>query len=170
VFVTTTQLLSNIECASIINDTEQYALNNGGWTTQRHVAYPTTDLSVETVPALKWLSKHLQTVLLPEFEGRFQNANELYIEDLFIAKYEYDSMKQSGLNEHEDGSPWSFVIPLNALSAFTGGGTQFVYLKDGLFRPSIGKSVMFNGKNRHSGVPITSGIRYIICWILWRQQ
>ena len=35
---------------------------------------------------------------------------------------------QSELAEHEDGTPWSFVVGLNELEQFDGGGTQFVKL------------------------------------------
>lgn len=67
------------------------------------------------------------------------------------------------LPEHEDGSPWSFVLPLNSPQEYDGGGTQFVEL-DGqpVFRPAQGTAVLFSGRNRHRGVAITRGVRYIL--------
>ena len=75
---------------------------------------------------------------------------------------------QAGLDEHEDGSSWSFVVPLNPPSEYEGGGTQFVSLEDKpLFRPKKeGRAVMFSGQNRHRGVPITGGKRYVLAGFL----
>ena len=38
-------------------------------------------------------------------------TGSLTLEDVFVAKYE--AGKQTELAEHEDGSYWSFVLPLN---------------------------------------------------------
>eukprot|EP00729_Bicosta_minor_P006387 gene6387-17794_t len=116
-------------CTNVVATAEAFAGANGGWTTKRHVAYSTNDLSVDTIPALQWLQKEIQQQLLPAFEKNYGSA-----------KYEFNANGQPGLSEHEGGSPWSFVIPLNASSDFDG----------------------FSGKNRHCGVPITRGVRYIL--------
>lgn len=74
---------------------------------------------------------------------------------------------QSGLEEHEDGTPFSFVVALNDLSEFEGGGTQFVKLKNQpTFRVPRGDACAFSGYNRHCGVPVTSGKRYILAGFL----
>ena len=166
VYISKNNILTKTECNNIVRDTEIFA-SKSGWGKTRHVAYPTTDLSVDNVPALQWVTAKIKQLLLPRFEQLFQlKTNCMYIDDMFVAKYEYKEGKQAGLNEHEDGSPWSFVIPLNECIEFDGGGTQFVYLEPGLFRPKQGKCVMFSGKNRHSGVPITRGVRYILAGFL----
>lgn len=71
------------------------------------------------------------------------------------------------LEEHEDGSQWSFVIALNNASEYEGGGTKFVELKSApVFRPAVGCATLFSGKNRHCGVAITAGTRYILAGFL----
>lgn len=104
------------------------------------------------------------------------NNKRLHIQDLFVAKYEHRAKQrapkdaegqqpscQSGLREHTDSSPWSFVIPLNDPDQYTGGGTCFVNVSGRpVYRPSTGIAVMFAGQNRHCGVPVTSGVRYIL--------
>jgi len=168
VYISLDKILSTDDCRQIILAAELYATENGGWSTQRHIAYPTKDLSVESLPSLlQWLPTKIKQHLLPAFEKLYSlKANSLFIEDMFIAKYEFDETKcgQRGLGEHEDGSPWSFVVPLNERTEFDGGGTKFVYLNHGeqLYRPTQGKCVFFSGKNRHCGVPITRGVRYIL--------
>lgn len=37
------------QCENIIKAAEKYAAENGGWTTNRHIGYPTTDLPLEAV-------------------------------------------------------------------------------------------------------------------------
>jgi predicted 2-oxoglutarate/Fe(II)-dependent dioxygenase YbiX len=67
------------------------------------------------------------------------------------------------LPEHEDGSPWSFVLPLNAPHNYDGGGTQFVDLEGApTLCPPQGTALLFSGRNRHRGVAITRGVRYIL--------
>ena len=58
-------------------------------------------------------------------------------------------------------SPFAFVVPLN--DGFEGGGTQFVQLEGApIFRPAVGRALLFSGKNRHQGVATTKGVRYIL--------
>ena len=66
---------------------------------------------------------------------------------------------QKSLNYHNDGSEFSFIIALN--EDFTGGGTHFKE-KNKLIKLGIGDCVIFCGLNKHKGVEITSGVRYIL--------
>jgi hypothetical protein len=72
---------------------------------------------------------------------------------------------QRSLEEHEDGSPYSFVLALN--SGFQAGGTTFTQL-DGAptILPNVGDAVVFHGRNRHAGAAITHGTRYILAGFL----
>ena len=169
VHVPDSAFMSATDCATIVREAEAHAAGHGGWTTKRHVAYPTKDIAAKDVAALHWLPGRIQQDLLPGFELHYGlRRGSLFIEDLFVAKYEFDASSgdgQPGLVEHEDGSPWSFVVPLNAAANFDGGGTRFVHPIPGgqqLFRPPLGTAVMFSGKNRHCGVSITRGVRYIL--------
>ena len=71
---------------------------------------------------------------------------------LFVCKYEYKEGKQTKLDAHIDGTPYSFVVALNNPSTeFTGGGTRFTS-SDLTYRPSTaGTAVIFSGKNEHEG-------------------
>lgn len=117
--------LSALVCASIISDAESYASSNDGWTTNRHTSYPTTDLPLDSIYG-KFSSIHglINCEILPQIASSY-NLNEEYLRigELFIAKYEFNESKQSGLGAHVDGTPWSFVIALNdPIREFTGGG------------------------------------------------
>lgn len=86
-------------CAQIIHDAEVCASLNGGWTANRHSAYPTTDLPLETIYG-KFSSIHglVNGYLLPKIASFFGlNEDFLSIGELFVAKYEYGVNKQAGL-------------------------------------------------------------------------
>ena len=99
----------------------------------------------------------------------------LEVDDVFLIKYEYDPSadppKQNYLKVHRDDSVLSFVINLNRSGIdFENGGTHFVeHTNDKneivpyLVNPrNIGTLVSFCGKQRHSGYPITKGVRYVL--------
>ena len=173
VVYTSTQVLSAEECSRMIKLASAHA-DEKGWSTRRHAAYPTTDLAVGDVQTLAgWVPQAIKERLLPEFESKFGlPSHGLVIEDLFVAKYEFSpkdgSKGQAGLPVHEDGNAWSFVVPLNPPTEYTGGGTQFVELEDSpIFRPEVeGHAVMFSGQNRHCGVQIEGGVRYVLAGFL----
>jgi hypothetical protein len=86
-------------CAQIIHEAEVCASLNGGWTANRHAAYPTTDLPLEAIFG-KFSSIHglVNGYLLPEIASFFGlNEDFLSIGELFVAKYEYGVKKQAGL-------------------------------------------------------------------------
>eukprot|EP00746_Dinoflagellata_sp_MGD_P060994 gnl/MRDRNA2_/MRDRNA2_25847_c0_seq1.p1 gnl/MRDRNA2_/MRDRNA2_25847_c0~~gnl/MRDRNA2_/MRDRNA2_25847_c0_seq1.p1 ORF type:complete len:437 (-),score=85.25 gnl/MRDRNA2_/MRDRNA2_25847_c0_seq1:156-1466(-) len=193
VLISPKEVLSSEECQLIIADAEAHASLNGGWESARHEAHATTDLAVDDVPALAaWLPQVIKDKLLTQFETAFAlDAESLYIDDMFVAKYEakiasragadwyngsstrdgvemsLESQAQAGLGEHTDSSAWSFVLPLNPRHHFQGGGTKFVDIdREPTFSPPMGYATMFNGKNRHSGVPVSAGVRYILAGFL----
>jgi len=157
--------LSIEDCEMIIAKAESFAAENGGWTKQRHTDYPTTDLPLEAVLGhCSSIHGLVNGVVLPQIAALFGlNEDFLHIGELFVAKYEFKEGKQKGLGAHVDGTPWSFVVALNDPSLdFEGGGTFFVN-ENALYRPTeAGTAVLFSGKNLHSGVAITSGVRYIL--------
>jgi hypothetical protein len=73
-----------------------------------------------------------------------------------------ESASQVFLPLHTDQSSHSFIIPLNASSEYTGGGTYFPSL-DCILRPGVGQALFFPGGSiLHGGQPITAGTRYIL--------
>ena len=71
------------------------------------------------------------------------------------------------MEPHIDGSILSFQILLN--DEFEGGGT---YFNDGIiYKPNTGDLCIHTGKVYHSGVPITSGTRYLlICFFSFNKK
>ena len=163
------------ECSKIIEYAEAHGLERGA----RHAAHETTDVSCFDVPQLRWVVPCCRQRILTRLAEAFGGDNisedpnssfkvsaswgdgtsEFVLCDLFVARYTADG--QRALEEHEDGSPFAFVVPLN--DGFEGGGTQFVELEGApIFRPAVGRALLFSGKNRHRGVATTKGVRYIL--------
>lgn len=156
-------ILSKNICDYIIYESELYAEKNNGWTHQRHNKYPTTDLPIKMINNINiFIHNFVIHNIFPLFSKSFNlNIYQLYINDLFVVKYEYD--KQNNLEFHKDGNLLSFNILLNDISEFEGGGTIVKY-NDGdiLYNIKKGDVIMHSGKIDHSGNKITSGKRYIL--------
>ena len=157
-------VLSKSECQALRLAAEDYAAVHG-WTTKRHVAYPTHDLPTTVLgEAGEVLERAVATKLLPEMAARFGlDRSRLGVLEMFLAKYSVVPGGLAQLEEHEDGSQWSFVIALNDATEYAGGGTKFVEMKGKpVFRPAVGCATLFSGKNRHCGMAISAGVRYIL--------
>jgi hypothetical protein len=152
-------------CNWIINEAEQYAKNNGGWTTIRHELYPTTDIQVEKI-------KSICNFIFVSLENIFKKITKSYclsnetnynIKDLFIVKY--NEQFQNELELHNDDSFLSFNLLLNHENDFEGGGTFFY---DGIISYlQQGDMLVHSGKIKHSGIAITKGTRYVlVCFIM----
>ena len=154
------KLFSKNVCEWLIFESEQYAKNNGGWTTRRHESYPTTDIPIEKI-------KSIFNFVLFSFTDIFNKIKKSYcfteevsfnIKDLFIVKY--DEQMQNKLDLHHDGSFLSINILLSDPKDFEGGGT---YFNDGLtVFLEQGDVLVHSGKVKHSGLPVTKGTRYIM--------
>ena len=154
------KLFSKNICEWIIFESEEYAKNNGGWTTRRHENYPTTDIPVEKI-------KNIFNFVLFSFTDIFNKIKKSYcfteevsfnIKDLFIVKY--DEQMQNKLDLHHDSSFLSINILLSDPKDFEGGGT---YFNDGLtVFLEQGDVLVHSGKVKHSGLPVTKGTRYIM--------
>ena len=173
-------LLSRDLCQDIINKAEAYALDqvddqgNDGWTTNRHIAYPTTDIPVESIfGTLSSLHAYVDCHLLPHIAKNFNlNEENLHIGELFVAKYQHEDSSdkkepQTGLPAHVDGTPYSFVAALNDGTEYENGGTSFTRRHPSQEQKvwkcdKAGSVIFFSGKNEHKGVAITSGVRYIL--------
>jgi hypothetical protein len=151
-------------CRFIINESEKYAQNNGGWTTKRHHNYPTTDLPVEKITSIFGLVLETMNTILNKVSksyGLHENM-KINITDLFVVKYKDDA--QNHLEMHCDGSFLSFNILLSDKNDFEGGGT---YFDDGLTAHlEQGDIFIHSSRIKHAGLPITKGTRYLLVGFL----
>lgn len=147
-------------CEWIIFESEEYAKNNGGWTTSRHENYATTDIPVEKILSIfRYILYSFQTIFKKiETSYCLPKNTEFNIIDLFIVKYSENA--QNCLDLHHDGSFFTINILLNDASEFEGGGTYFndgttVFLEQG-------DMLVHSGKMKHAGIQITKGKRYLL--------
>jgi hypothetical protein len=147
-------------CDWIIFESEEYAKNNGGWTTSRHENYATTDIPVEKiVPVFRFVLHSFQTIFQKiQTSYCLPKDTEFNIKDLFVVKYSENA--QNSLDLHHDGSFITVNILLNDASEFEGGGTYFndgttVFLEQG-------DMLIHSGKIKHAGIQITKGKRYLL--------
>jgi hypothetical protein len=162
-----------------------------GWTTRRHVNYPTTDIPINEIQGgvmLPWFREALRTRLLPWaaacFPALVEDAVEdtpndvktaqerirrlepedLWVYDAFVARYDGSETLRGGraaLPLHRDKSLISFTVGLNAKSDFGGGGTFFSHLNRTI-NTDTGEAVVFAGGVEHAGAATTSGTRYVL--------
>jgi hypothetical protein len=147
-------------CRYIINECEKYAKINGGWMTTRHHKYPTTDLPVDKIPSIFGIILETLKTITNKIRLSYGLHDDMVIDikDLFVVKYSHDA--QNHLEMHTDGSFISFNILLNESSEFEGGGT---YFDDGLTSClEQGDILIHSSRIKHSGLPITSGCRYLL--------
>lgn len=147
-------VLSEVECNDVIRRAERYA-EQFGWSKGRHIDYdvrPTQDLPVPVLydneADLQALHHRFKARIYPRIAAEYDlDAGLIHVTDLFITKYDSER-KERSLALHQDKSPWSFVIPLNA--DFTGGGTYFPNSKV-KYDPPVGSALIFNGIQYHGG-------------------
>jgi hypothetical protein len=158
------KIYSHDICTYIINECEKYAKLNGGWMTNRHNDYPTTDLPVDKIPAIFGIILETLKTITNKISISYGLHDDMVldIKDLFVVKYSHDA--QNHLEMHTDGSFLSFNILLSDPSDFEGGGT---YFDDGLIsRLEQGDILIHSSRIKHSGLPITSGCRYLLVGFL----
>ena len=155
-------VLSLEECNYIINESEIYG-SIYGWKNDRHEYHPTVDNDIKNIPNLKhFIENMVYKKIIPKYEHYYNiPTHKLNIDEIFIVKYSIGG--QTFLEPHIDGDEFSFVITLN--NNFTGGGTYFINTKEKI-NSTIGSAVIFCGKNKHMGLEITSGTRYILAGFL----
>ena len=183
VFRSKTPLIDPKDCAWVIEQVEAQAAVSG-WTKDRHVQAPTTDIPVSAVPAIRdWFDGVLTSILFPMLAARYPDAiadpSELRVLDAFVVRY--DAREQASLPTHQDENTFSFTIALNDRSEYEGGGTCFTRLRPAGSEPGVefgetilnadaGGVVAFPGKLRHGGNCVTSGRRYIIPLFIYAEQ
>ena len=159
-----TKVYTSDICKYIINESEKYATNNGGWTTKRHHNYPTTDLPVEKIPSIFGLVLETMNTIVIKIKKSYGLNDSIIVNvnDLFIVKYK--DVEQNYLEMHHDGSFLSFNILLSNTQDFDGGGT---YFDDGLTAYlEQGDILIHSSRIKHSGLPINKGTRYLLVGFL----
>ena len=117
--------LSEADAAALVGATERAAQRRGGYTSERHESYPTTDLPLATVLALgfnassvdarRQLERALDAALAAvkrELAHRCgAREAELRAADTFVIRYGADG--QRALRAHTDGSRFSATVTLS---------------------------------------------------------
>lgn len=155
-------LLSREQCERAVREAEDHARENGWNLEGHHDNYPTTDLAVHQVPALRgWMADLMVETVLPLLAKQFDRPRlGLSVQDLFVVRYEVDH--QPDLPMHRDGSEISFVISLNELSNYEGGGT-FFGLDNETHLVEQGSMLSFRGSTMwHGARAVTQGTRYVL--------
>ena len=155
-------LISKEICLWIIYESEKYA-KEIHWSRERHKEYPTIDNNINKIKSINnYIYNITYLNIIPFIEKKYNlNINSLGIHEIFIVKYNLNG--QIKLEEHIDGSEFSFIITLN--NDFTGGGTKFKYIESKIVTDP-GDVIVFCGKHKHKGIEIKSGERYIIAGFL----
>ena len=157
----------------LVNMGEAVASAVGGWRTDRHEHYPTTDFSLsEDFPPryTRTIMDLARAYLLPhmaQLAGIL--LEDLVLEDLFIVKYEVasDGSSQQHLGPHRDGSTWTFSMGLNSRAEYEGGGTRLLEHGLGTFHSSPTTVLMHSGQILHEGLRISRGRRYLLVGFVW---
>jgi hypothetical protein len=142
-----------------------------GWQKTRHAEYPTTDLNLVTDPFTKadrkWLAGMLNRRLSPLIERIYGiTPGAIRADDMFVVRYD---SQQTGLVRHTDFGDISINILLS--SDFEGGGTRFwnrlTKKSFATVQPTqVGQVLTHSSQLRHEGLPVSSGIRYILVGFL----
>jgi glycosyltransferase involved in cell wall biosynthesis len=148
------------EFCHLIRDEAEHA---DCWTTDRHTAYPTTDIVLEVLGLKEVYREILDDYVIPMARHKWalgigwNNINE----ETFLAKYTPEA--QGHLALHHDESDITCLIQLSDLDEYTGGGTYFSKQKE-LVKGPIGYASVHPGHitHRHGGRAISEGLRYIV--------
>lgn len=160
------ELLNSADCARMVACAEQHAARVG-WSTTRHYAVPTTDISVSEIPPLlDWFNDQLATIILPFVSTCFAKCprDGLRVVDAFFVKYSSDAQRHLPL--HTDQSDFSLTVAMNDRSNYKGGGTYFPFLSRHPLNVDAGGLVAFDGTLLHAGFPLLEGTRYIVAVFL----
>ncbi|CEP09691.1 hypothetical protein [Parasitella parasitica] len=150
------QLLTKNECQTVLGICRQQA----EWTTDRHSAFPTTDIPIRDHNQLSMLEPLIKERLFDELANYYGfKTSDLEFRDIFLVKYSANA--QRGLKLHTDGCLISLTLLISDEHDFEGGGTYFRSL-DKVIHLKQGDVAYHAARVEHSGVDITKGERYIL--------
>ncbi|KAI9323365.1 hypothetical protein BX666DRAFT_1886116 [Dichotomocladium elegans] len=155
-----TGLLTIAECDAVMAALSDTHNDHSSWTTDRHSAFPTTDIPIINTP-FAYLADVIRSRLFSRLGAHFgfDGERDLAFRDIFIVKYRADA--QSGLRSHTDGCLISFNVLLNSPAEFEGGGTWFASTNT-VVTIGQGDCVFHDARIMHKGVDIVRGERFIL--------
>lgn len=88
-----------------------------------------------------------------------------------VVKYDISRMERRKLDMHTDRSVWTFIIALSEGRGedYAGGGTFFEKL-NATVHLQRGQMIIFRGRQRHRGVKILYGRRYLLVGFLVEEK
>ena len=168
IYVTDPPLLSASECATIIQNAEDFVGNNAPWGLLPSGQYHISGFWIKDAPASirEWFNKLARQRLFPLFQRLYpdfvQDPADLCIDSAYLFKYTAETGRRTEV--HTDCGCLSFTIALN--DGYEGGGTFFEGLQDNnnsqVLQMRQGQITMRPGGVKHAGCAIESGVRYII--------
>ena len=153
-------IYSQDTCNWIINESELYAKENGGWTKNMRSNRHTTDISIDKIPSIfKYILGTLPNII-SKFHKYYciPEITEINILELFILKYEEGY--QNKFDMYNNGSFLTFNVMLSSSKDYEGGGTQF---NDGIkICLEQGDLLLHSGYVKHTDLDVTKGKLYIL--------
>jgi hypothetical protein len=153
-------IYSQDTCNWIINESELYAKENGGWPINMNNNYHTTNIPIDKIKSIfKYVLGTMPNIMSKIYKYYCIPENIIInIHDLFIVKYEKDC--QNKLKIHTNESFITFNIMLSSSKDYQGGGTEFI---DGIqMFLEQGDVLIHSGYVKHEGLEVTKGDQYIL--------
>ena len=153
-----------VELKELVNSFELWSdgSNNDSRLQSGYEPVPTVDVHLNQVGFRDIWDNMLKTVIGPLCEKFFVGFNTKGTNISFVVKYSMDGQKH--LRPHHDASSYTINVALNDQTEYTGGGTHFIVSDYKKIGAPIGTMLIHPGRctHYHSGLPITSGERYIL--------
>jgi len=153
-----------IELKELVNSFNLWSdgSNNDNRLQSGYEPVPTVDVHLTQVGFRPIWDNMLKTVIGPLCEKFFVGFNTKGTNISFVVKYSMDGQKH--LRPHHDASSYTINVALNDQSEYSGGGTHFIVSDYKKIGAPIGTMLIHPGRctHYHSGLPITSGERYIL--------
>ena len=152
------EMLSSDEAAAIVAAAEQL----DAWAIRgAYAGNLTCDIDALKLPEAAVAMERHGRLLSESFHVQ---TSAIRLTDLRVVKYTTARGGLKGLPLHSDGSALSFVCALNDCGEGEGG--TYVRVLDRIISPPPGHALLFCGRWVHAGVPITSGVRYVLTGFL----
>lgn len=160
--VYTKGVLSRAERDLILHEAEAHTQRNG-WSEGRHRYHPTLDVPIESLRFSKPIVyARVYEKILPRIRKEFDFLPSWgVVYELYVIKMAPDMQDmQERVEKFQDDGLFSFVIPLNAASAYDGGD---LVIDQGVVEPfDPGTAIVYCGQRNHYTRPVTRGTRYAL--------